>query len=1116
MKSMKSPLLVWIAVFFLSFGFAIGSSAQTNISGAVGGNVTDPTGAAIPNATVTVTSVATGQVFTTHSDGAGHYNVPFLPPGDYRVNVSASGFSGYDARFHAAAGTTETADAHLSVGTTGVTVEVTAGGQLLHTEDAQVSTEFDLQAIQALPNPGNDMTFYAQTTPGVVMAVSSGGGYGNFATFGLPGTSNTFTINGGYNNDPFLNIGNTGATNLMLGGNDVGNVTVVSNAYDAAYGGLGGTQLSETTRAGENHFHGNANYYWNGRAMNANSWFNKQSEISNGDPNVPNFVNANQWGAAIGGPIWHDHTFFFANYEGIRLVFPTAPTAVYSPSPLLQSCALTGAAPAGSSGNCNFGGANPVGPVPASEMALYKTIFGIYNSAPGYSKATPVSGDPYAVTYSGTAPAQSNEWTAMGRIDQIIGSKDRFFAHYEQDKGFQPTFTSFISPQYNATSTQPNYNAQVGETHTFSPSLSNQFLMAGTYYQAIFTSANQATTNAQLPFVLVFVAGGGFNSLSANPGAGLLGGENYAFPQGRKIAGYQFQDDVSWVKGKHNLKFGFAFRRDDASDLNSSVRAVTPEAYSTEAQFAAGNATRWRQSYPVKTEYPVALYTLDFYAQDQWKPSPSWTMTYGVRIEHNANPVCQVNCFSVLSSNFFNLATTTNTSTPYNQLIQSGQHQAFPGLQAAEIEPRFGFSYLPFGPGSHTTVRGGFGLFADIFPATVTTSLLENAPGEIPFYLKSVTGPLNPSDPASPAAAVNASAAAFRAGFASGGSFKSLSATPGFAAPGFTNVQRGLRYPQYEEYSLQVEQQVSRSTVVSAMYVGNHGYHEPVQNEAVNAYGGVLNLPATAPVPSLGATTEIYSGASSNYNGLILSATHRQKYITAQFNYAYSHALDEISNGGFEPIGDDDAETPSDPRNLAANYGNADYDTRHYISANYVFTMPYWHGPKVLVAGWEIAGTFFHSTGQPFTYIDSQYGGTPNFANQVFAKQLSNHVPVHCGGPAATVTGCASANFFAPATAFGQQHRNQWFGPNYTDSDMDIAKVFTMPGWESAKLKLGAQIFNLFNHPNFAKPENDVEGGQGVTGVITSTVSTPTSIFGSFIGGDASPRIIQLKASFVF
>ncbi len=144
----------------------------------------------------------------------------------------------------------------LALGSASQTVEVTAAAPLLHTEAADLSTTFSSSRCRALPNPGNDLTFVAQTAPGTVM--NTGSGYGNFSAFGLPATSNTFTVNGGYENDPFLNVNNSGASNLLLGNNDVSDVSVISNAYNASFGGLGGAQINEITRSGSNKFHGNA------------------------------------------------------------------------------------------------------------------------------------------------------------------------------------------------------------------------------------------------------------------------------------------------------------------------------------------------------------------------------------------------------------------------------------------------------------------------------------------------------------------------------------------------------------------------------------------------------------------------------------------------------------------------------------------------------------------------------------------------------------------------------------------------------------------------------------------------------------------------------------------
>jgi hypothetical protein len=235
-------------------------------------------------------------------------------------------------QFQVSAGAIASANVTLKIGQSSVTVEVSAGEvPLIHVDDAQISSTFTMEQVENLPNPGNDLTFVAQTAPGSVM--NTQGGYGNFSSFGLPGTANTFTVNGGYYNDPFLNVNNSGATNLTLGNNDVASVTVTSNAYNASFGGLGGAQVSEISRSGGNKFHGNVAYWWNGRAMNANDYFDKQA----GNPR--SFDNVNQWAAGIGGPIIKDKTFFFFNYEGLRVVLPTRQT-VYAPDASYQQQTL--------------------------------------------------------------------------------------------------------------------------------------------------------------------------------------------------------------------------------------------------------------------------------------------------------------------------------------------------------------------------------------------------------------------------------------------------------------------------------------------------------------------------------------------------------------------------------------------------------------------------------------------------------------------------------------------------------------------------------------------------------------------------------------------------------
>ncbi len=1112
-KSIFAPTLLAVA---LSIGVTASQPflatplfAQNNVSGDISGVVTDTTGAVIAGAKVTITSADTGSKQVVTSSSSGNFRASLLKPGTYELSFALEGFENVSFSVKVNAGTVTQADAKLPVGSSTTKIEVNESAPLLHTESAEISTQFTQEQISSLPNPGNDLTFIGQTTPGAVM--NTQGGYGNFASFGLPATANTFTINGGYENDPFLNVNNSGATNLLLGNNDIGTVTVLSNAYGAQYGGLGGTQINEISRAGGNKFHGDATYYWNGSAMNANDYFNNQT----GTPKPRS--NANQWSGAIGGPIFKDKTFFFFNTEGLRVIIPVRGT-VYAPSTSFMATTEANAALQ-----------------TAAAVPFYQGVFNTWTQSKGYANATPDPADPNnVVTYNATSANFAHEAQYTGRIDQKLGERDFLFVHATYDTGTQPTFTSLLNPIFNTQSPQPQWSGQLNETHTFSPNVTNQFVFADVWYQAVFQNTNAAAANAIAPFSILFIGG----ELANNPEFTTTpGGEDFAFPQGRRVNGYQFIDDFSVIHGKHALKAGFYMRRDNVTDFGPGVY-TTPLYLSTQDDFEAANVTILdNQQFPTRPTQPVSVYNMGFYFQDQWKMSKDFILTYGMRFEHNSNPVCHTNCFSSLAGNFANLS--TDDTTPYSNaagggLINSGQGKAFNDFQKVGYEPRVGFAYTPDALASKTTFRGGFGIFADSFPAQIADDLLNNAPTNIGFSIFNA-GPLFAGSPGSLTSSAAASAAAFQAGYHNGGSNASLSNTvPNFSVPGFVSPTTKIKYPTYEEWNLAVEQQIGKSTVISVNYVGNHTYHQPVLNNSINAFNnGVDGFPTLPEGPvnqNFSSVTQIYSGADSNYNGLVLSATKQSTYLTFQFNYTYSHALDEISNGGFNGFTSNSVNpTNPNPNNLHQNYGNADYDTRNYISANYIFTMPYVGGPRVLTKGWQVAGTVFHSSGLPFTFTDSTTAGSiGNYGGPMYAKQTVAHLPTKCsaiqqiGGT--QTNNCAAAFDFAPATDFGQQERNQVFGPSYTDTDMSVYKSFDIPHFEGARFQAGVQFFNLFNHPNFGQPIHDIAACYGDTfncagttvGTQDTTVNPPTSILGSFLGGDASPRLIQLKAKFSF
>jgi hypothetical protein len=400
-----------------------------------------------------------------------------------------------------------------------------------------------------------------------------------------------------------------------------------------------------------------------------------------------------------------------------------------------------------------------------------------------------------------------------------------------------------------------------------------------------------------------------------------------------------------------------------------------------------------------------------------------------------------------------------------------------------------------------------------------------------------------PNSAASIAATANA---AFQSGFANGGTLASITAATGglFVPPSIFNAARTIHSPRYQEWNLMVQQGFGQNTSLSLNYVGNHGIYEASQNAGVNGFcnpvdilpfypacspTGFRGLPNTPPDLRFGTVTEVQSNAVSNYNGLTASLTRRFASLQLQANYTWSHALDEISNAGFLPF---NANTnfsilnPIDPYNIRRfNYGNADYDVRDYFSLNYVYTTPHKTGWVGALTNWTVSGTLFTRTGYPFSAYDSSttgllngynYGTTSGASPQILANYTGG--PLNCDRDAVN-TPCLSQTAFSSPLAsatpgFGNQRRNQLYGPSFFNTDIGVTKNFPIPRWEGASFSIGAQAYNVLNHPNFDQPIGDVSDPQ--FGTIINTVNTPTSILGAFVGGDAAPRLIQIRAGLTF
>ncbi|HEY1576210.1 MAG TPA: carboxypeptidase-like regulatory domain-containing protein [Terracidiphilus sp.] len=460
--------------------------AQTSTTAEIAGSVIDPVGAAIPNARVVLTNADTRASTAITTDGQGFYRFSLLKPGNYSVSASAAGFQTATHNAIATLGSSVTANLGLSIASQQESIEVNSGAADIQTENADLETSINATQISVLPNPGNDLSAVALTSPGVVMNTTGGAtfGGGNYEFFGLPSNSNVFTYDGANDNDPYFNINNTGATNLSLGLNDVQETSVVTNGYSGQYGGLAGASINYVSKSGTNTFHGNAEYWWNGRALNANNYFLSQQ----GAPRQ--FVNANQYVTSLGGPIKKDKAFFFVDYEGIRLVIPSL-LSVNLPTQQFENAVIS-----------NLNSVSP------TSVPFYNNLFGLWNGTPGIARAqntlpgggcsnvTALAGttfgasNPCALQLQGGTSQPTNDYLIVGRYDQNIGNNDKLFVRVQHESGQQATYTDPINPAFDAQSSQPEWQTQVSETHSFGTNKVNNLVASMQWYSALFNITN--------------------------------------------------------------------------------------------------------------------------------------------------------------------------------------------------------------------------------------------------------------------------------------------------------------------------------------------------------------------------------------------------------------------------------------------------------------------------------------------------------------------------------------------------------------------------------------------------------------------------------------------------
>ena len=1132
-----------ICLLILVTSFAVVTTpawSQTLTTGDVTGVLTDPTGAVVAGAAVTLHSVATGAAVTTTTNTAGSYRFTLVAPGAYIVSAQTSGLKSQEVRLTVGLGQVVTVNLTAELQSTQQVVEVREAAPVLDTENANLAHSFDTSQMMNLPAPGGDITTVAFTVPGI--AINTGSGYGNFSSHGLPGTANLFTINGNDYNDPYLNLNNSGASNLLLGQNEVAEVSVVQNGYSVEYGRNAGANVNYVTKSGTNQFHGDLMENWNGTALNANDFFNNV----NGLPR-PHAIS-NNYAANFGGPALKNKLFFFTDTEGLRYILPTS-ADVAIPSPQLQQYALATA--------------------PASATALYQAGFNEFTGA--MSKAQPVTNGngplqdgsntlgcgtafagtntpapgggifgqtvPCAYSFATNASNENKEWLLTDRVDWNITDAEKIYFRFKTDHGFQPTGTNVIDPTLNVQSVQPQFEGQTSLTSAISPTMVNSIVASVLYYSAIFTSPDLSKAASILP-VNFNIANAGINGA---PGGyypigfgyqafGVFDEDFNTFPQGRKVGQFELVDDFSWQKGAHSLKLGVNYRYNRVSDYSTQIGQYGTYTFDSLTDFVQGmtnsaTGSNYAQTFAPVTDVHIRLYNVGFYAQDEWNIARTLKLTYGLRVERTGNPSCLDNCFSRLNVPFETAGYQGGAAVPYNSTVQTGLGSAYPAVESALVLPRAGVVWSPAGMGG-LVIRTGVGLFADLPPGGIVQDIFSNFPYIFPatIFDQAVGAPA--------AGTALAEYNAFKSGFGSGATLTQLqNLIPGFSAPNYFSTPSKLNSPKYLEWSFEIEKPVGQKNVVVATYSGNHGYNEllldPWGNSFYNAANfpnGFGGLPAAQPDPRFNGVMELLNSGVSNYDGLSIQYRRAFGYgFQGEVSYTWSHALDEVTSYPGEPFNfANSVETLVNPI-VSQNYSNADTDIRHNFLADFTWDTPWKlsnHALGYILGNWTLSGKFYARTGSPFTVVDGSLSGlvTPAIGTAPFVPPANIDasplpgVSTHCGTSAVN-TPCFTAANFVPSGAengFGAD-RNTFYGPGYFDIDTALYKNF--PIGERVKFSLGAQAFNLLNHPNFANPSGNIAGSLGT---ISSTVSAPTSPYGSFQGSAVSGRVLVLSGRFMF